>query len=71
MNTSYKTDVVAWANEQASLLRASRFDKLELSHIAEEIKDVGKREQREWGRRMAVLLAHILKWKFQPEWSVF
>jgi hypothetical protein len=67
MNTSYETDVVAWANEQASLIRAGRFDKLDLSHIAEEIEDVGKSEQRELASRMAVLLAHILKWKFQPE----
>ena len=67
MNTRYETDVVAWANEQASLIRAGRFDKLDLAHIAEEIEDVGKSEQRELASRMAVLLAHILKWKFQPE----
>lgn len=67
MNTRYETDVVAWANEQASLIRAGRFDKLDLAHIAEEIEDVGKSEQRELASRMAVLLAHILKWKFQPQ----
>jgi hypothetical protein len=58
---------VAWASEQASLIRAGRFDQLDLVHIAEEIEDVGKGEQRELASRMAVLLAHILKWKFQPE----
>ena len=67
MNTRYETDVVAWAREQASLIRAGRFDQLDLAHIAEEIEDVGKSEQRELASRMAVLLAHILKWKFQPE----
>jgi len=67
MNTRYETDVVAWANEQASLIRAGLFDKLDLAHIAEEIEDVGKSEQRELASRMAVLLAHILKWKFQPQ----
>jgi hypothetical protein len=50
--------VVAWANEQASLIRAGRFDKLDLAHIAEEIEDVGKSEQRDLASRMAVLLAH-------------
>ena len=65
MNTRYETDVVAWANEQAALIRAGRFDQLDLSHIAEEIEDVGKSEQRELASRMAVLLAHLLKWKFQ------
>lgn len=67
MTTSYETDVVAWATEQASLIRAGRFDQLDLSHIAEEIEDVGKSEQRELASRMAVLLMHLLKWQFQPD----
>jgi Domain of unknown function DUF29. len=67
MATSYETDVVEWANEQARLIRAGRFDLLDLEHIAEEIEDVGKSEQRELANRMAVLLAHLLKWQYQPE----
>ena len=66
MNTSYETDVVAWANEQAALIRAGCLDQLDLAHIAEEIEDVGKSEQRELASRMAVLLMHLLKWNFQP-----
>ena len=65
--TAYETDVVAWANEQAALIRAGRFELLDLQHIAEEIEDVGKSEQRELASRMAVLLMHLLKWHFQPE----
>ena len=67
MSTRYETDVVAWANEQARLIRAGRFDLLDLEHIAEEIEDVGKSEQRELASRMAVLLAHLLKWQYQPD----
>jgi hypothetical protein len=67
MRTSYETDVVAWASEQARLIRAGQFDALDLEHIAEEIEDVGKSEQRELASRMAVLLAHLLKWQYQPE----
>jgi Domain of unknown function DUF29 len=66
MNTSYETDVVEWANEQARLIRAGRLDQLDLTHIAEEIEDVGKSEQRELASRMVVLLAHLLKWQYQP-----
>jgi hypothetical protein len=29
-------------------------------------EDVGKSEQRELGSRVAVLLAHLLKWQYQP-----
>ena len=62
----YESDVLAWANEQAAFIRAGRFDLLDLEHIADEIEDVGKSEIRELESRMAVLLAHLLKWQFQP-----
>ncbi|SJM93356.1 DUF29 domain-containing protein [Crenothrix polyspora] len=65
--TTYEADIIAWANEQAQFVRAGRFELLDLEHIAEEIEDVGKSEQRELASRMAVLIAHLLKWQFQPE----
>jgi hypothetical protein len=64
---AYEADVVAWADEQARLLRAGRFDLLDVEHIAGEIEDVGKSEQRELAARMALLLVHLLKWQYQPE----
>jgi len=64
---TYEDDIVAWANEQARLLRAGQFDRLDIAHIAEEIEDVGKSEQRELASRMALLLAHLLKWGYQPD----
>lgn len=64
---TYDKDVLAWANEQARLLRARRFDLLDVEHLAEEIEDVGKSEQRELASRLVALLAHLLKWQFQPE----
>jgi hypothetical protein len=63
----YDQDIVAWATEQARLIRAGQFDKLDIEHIADEIEDVGKSEKRELASRMAVLLVHLLKWQFQPE----
>jgi hypothetical protein len=67
MGMSYEQDVVVWANEQASLLRAGKLSAIDIEHIAEEIEDVGKSEKRELASRMAVLLAHLLKWQFQPD----
>jgi hypothetical protein len=66
MGTRYEQDVVAWANEQVALLRAGELTAIDVQHIAEEIEDVGKSEQRELASRMSVLLAHLLKWQFQP-----
>lgn len=67
MTIAYEKDILGWANEQARLLRAGRFDLLDLKNLAEEIEDVGKSEKRELKNRMAVLLANLLKWKYQPE----
>lgn len=67
MVMKYEMDVVAWAKEQAQLIRDGKFALLDLEHIAEEIEDVGKSEQRELANRMALLLTHLLKWQFQPE----
>lgn len=67
MATAYSTDVIAWANEQAALLRAGNFGALDIEHIADEVEDVGKSERRELMSRMVVLLVHLLKWRFQPE----
>jgi hypothetical protein len=64
---SYETDVIAWANEQAAFIRSGRFDLLDLEHLADEIEDVGKSEQRELESRMSVLLAHLIKWQYQPD----
>jgi ribosomal protein L29 len=63
----YEKDVVRWAQEQARLLREGDFAHLDIEHVADEIEDVGKAEQRELASRMAVLLTHLLKWRFQPQ----
>lgn len=63
----YERDIVAWSEQQASLLRAGRLAELDIANIAEEIEDLGKSERRELANRMAVLLAHLLKWQHQPE----
>lgn len=65
MAATYENDIVAWAKEQAYLLRSGQLSAIDIEHIAEEIEDVGKSEQRELASRMAVLLAHLLKWQYQ------
>jgi len=64
----YDSDFYAWANEQAALLREGRFAEADVENIAEEIESLGRSEKRELVNRLAVLLAHLLKWQFQPAW---
>ncbi len=64
--TLYDTDFYAWANEQAALLRAGRLSEADVENIAEEIESMGKSERSELINRLAILLAHLLKWRYQP-----
>ena len=66
MGIAYEKDIVAWANEQARFIRAGRFDLVDAQHLAEEMEIMGKSEKRELANRMALLIAHLLKWKHQP-----
>lgn len=66
MGTLYEDDVIAWSERQAALLRAGRWDLLDIDNIAEEIEAVGKSEKRELRHRMAVLVEHLIKWRWQP-----
>ncbi len=52
VGTRYEQDVVLWAKEQAALLRSGQLSALDIEHIAEEIEDVGKSEQRELVSRL-------------------
>lgn len=66
-NSLYDRDFFAWANEQAALLRSGRLSEADIDNIAEEIESMGRSEKRELASRLAVLLLHLLKWRFQPE----
>ncbi len=48
------------------MLRAGRLDEADLGNIAEEIASMGRSEKRELVNRLAVLLAHLLRWQVQP-----
>jgi type II secretory pathway component PulM len=63
----YDEDFAIWTTETARLLRAGRFDEVDIEHVADEIEDMGKRDKRELHSRLTVLILHLLKWKWQPE----
>jgi len=64
---NYDADFHAWANEQATLLRAGCLSEIDVEHIAEEIETLGRGERRELVSRLSVLLLHLLNWAHQPE----
>jgi hypothetical protein len=54
-----------WTQEQARLLREGRFAELDVPNVVEEIESLGRSERRELVSRLRVLLAHLLKWRYQ------
>ena len=66
MPTSYDQDFFAWTQEQSRFLRAGALMQLDIPNLVEELESMGRNEKRELGSRLTVLLAHLLKWQFQP-----
>lgn len=62
----YEADLVAWALDNAALLRAGRLSEVDAQHLAEELEDLGKSERRSLGSHLRILVTHLLKWQYQP-----
>jgi hypothetical protein len=62
----YEQDFYAWAREQASLLRAGRFEELDLAHLTEEVDDLGCSLYRSVRSRIRTIIEHLLKLQHSP-----
>jgi Domain of unknown function DUF29 len=65
--TLYERDFCLWLEQQAALLRAGRFDALDLANLIEEIEAMARKDQKAIKSNLVVLLTHLLKHQFQPE----
>lgn len=66
--TSYNTDFYAWTKEQAQRLKAGQWAQLDIENLVEEIESLGKQERQQLINRLGVLLGHLLKWQYQPNY---
>jgi len=71
----YERDFYTWTKEQGARLRARAHNDIDWENVAEEIESLGRSERRELAHRLEILIAHLLKWRHQPElrgrsWSV-
>jgi hypothetical protein len=66
---AYHQDFYGWTQEQAKLLREHRIEELDLENLLEEIESMGKSEKRELESRIELLLMHLLKWYYQPNFQ--
>jgi len=66
MAATYESDGYTWSLEQAALLRARKFEEIDLEHLIEEVEDMSKSERRALESFLETLLMHLLKWQYQP-----
>jgi len=64
--TLYEADFYGWTQRQADRLRARDMANLDVENLIEEIESMGRSEKRELTSRLELLLMHLLKWQYQP-----
>ena len=65
----YDADPYAWAHDQAALLRAGRFDALDLEHLIEELEDLAGSMKSAVRSRATTVMEHLLKLQHSPAQS--
>ncbi|MGR3808568.1 protein of unknown function DUF29 [Pasteurella testudinis DSM 23072] len=68
MSITYNTDYYGWIKEQTKLLKAGALDRLDIENLTEEMESMGRKELSELRNRLRILIAHLLKWKYQPSY---
>jgi hypothetical protein len=66
-DSGYEDDFAVWIDQQAALLRARRFDLLDVDNLIEEVESMGRSERYELKSRLYRLLIHLLKCQYQPD----
>jgi len=59
-------DFYAWTQQQANLLKSGNLADVDFKHLIKKIESMASSERRELINRLAVLLAQLLKWHYQP-----
>lgn len=63
----YDADETAWLEAMAELLRDGRLSELDYTHLQEHLENMALRDRKKVESRLAILIAHVLKWTHQPE----
>lgn len=62
----YEQDFYGWTQQQAQWLKNQEEKFIDWRNLAEAIEDMGRLEKRQLESRLEVLIMHLLKWEFQP-----
>jgi len=62
----YEQDFYNWIEQTVDLLKKGRLFEVNTEILIDELESMAKRDRRELLSRLVILLAHLLKWQYQP-----
>lgn len=67
LSVLYEQDETAWLEAMSVLLAEGRVAEIDQKNLCEYLSDMANRDRREVTSRLRTLIAHLLKWRFQPD----
>ncbi|PSF36650.1 DUF29 domain-containing protein [Aphanothece hegewaldii CCALA 016] len=64
----YEQDFYQWIETTVNLLRERKLNQLDYDNLIEELESMGRSEKRAVKSNLEVVLLHLLKWKYEPEY---
>lgn len=65
-NSLYETDYLRWIETTLAQLQMQDYSNIDWENLIEEIGDMGRSERRSLESNLTVIITHLLKWQYQP-----
>lgn len=62
----YETDYLRWIETTLAQLQVRDYSNIDWENLIEEIGDMGRSERRSLESNLTVIITHLLKWQYQP-----
>lgn len=63
----YETDYLKWIETTVEKLRVQDYSNIDWENLIEEVEDMGRSERRSLKSNLIIVLTHLLKWQYQPQ----
>ncbi|MBV8045705.1 MAG: DUF29 domain-containing protein, partial [Paludibacterium sp.] len=63
--SEYDTDLLIWIHQQVELLRAKKFDQLDIENLIDEVESIGIQFKIEFSDHLEMVMKYLLKCEYQ------